>query len=168
MSMHKISLLGDAIPDSGGNAYAAPYSLEAGSAPTDPNLDPMVWMFPDSGAKDGVRGAFVVPENYVSGSKLKIYWTSATNSNNVQFDVHYLVAGDGDDIGAAATDDTDTVSVSAPATADQLQIDEMTLTEGDFVPGELVLFSFFRDSATDSHADTVVVFEVDFEYSDAA
>jgi len=166
MATHKRSIIGNAIPDASGDVYAAPYSAVFG-APTAADLDPMCFFFNDSGTKDAIRGSFVVPDNYVGSAKIKIHWSSSTTSNNVQWDFHYLTRSDGEDLGAAATDNTDTVSASPPATGDELQIDEITLTEGDFAAGDEVFFALFRDSVTDAHADTVGLIDALFEYADA-
>jgi len=169
MATHEIFILGvNTIPDASGDVFQQPYSiLDTGP----PAIDPLVLVFNDSGAKDGVRGAFQVPQNYVGTAKLNVYWNSSntTAARDAVFDLSYLARSAGEDMGAAATDTTDTVTSLDSTTAFALNKATMTLTAGDFTAGDIVTFELFRDGveAADDLALALMVFVVTFEYADA-
>ncbi len=168
MATHRINILGfNSVPDSSGDVFFEPYTIKDTAA----IIGPLVLIFNDSGNKDGIRGSFLVPENYVSGSttKFRIYWTanSTDSTNGVVWDLSYLTRAAGEDMGAAATDTTDTVTDTHTGTAFQLNIADIDVTEADFASGDVVPFELFRDSPNDSFAAAVIVFAVAFEYADA-
>jgi hypothetical protein len=165
MATHEILILGsNTIPDTSGDVFLEPYSIkDTGTA-----IDPMVWIFNDSGAKIGLRGSFQVPQNYVGTAKSNIYWNANATTGDVVWDLSYLTRTSGEDMGAAATDTTDTVTTSTNATAFNLNKSTMTLTSGDFAAGDIVTFEVFRDglSGSDTLAVAAIMFIATFEYAD--
>jgi len=152
------------VPDSSGDVFFEPWSVKATGAPA---IDPLVLIFNDSGAKDGVRGSFRVPENYVGSAKLLIVWTSSATAGTCVFDWSVLPRSGAEDMGAAAARTTETVNVTKGGTADFREESSMALTDGDYAAGDEVLFELFRDTITDTMAAAAVVFGVYFEYADA-
>lgn len=166
MATQQISILGPGtLPDDSGDVFLEPYSVKDSGAA----IAPMVLVFNDSGAKDGLRGSFVVPQDYVGSASLKTLWTANATSGAVVWDLSYLTRAAGEDMGAAATDTTDTVTDTKSATAFDLEIAEISVTSADFTAGDVVTFELFRDgaNASDTMAAAAIVFDVVFEYDDA-
>lgn len=164
MATHRISILGPmTVPDADGDVFFQPYSVvDSGAA-----IDPLVLMFNNSGNKDGVRGVFEVPQNYVGTANLVIKWTANATSGTCIFDWSVLPRAITEDMGAAAARTTETATDTKTGTAFLLEVVTMTLTDADYAAGDVVTFEFFRDSPTDSMAAAAAVFSVHFEYNDA-
>ena len=164
MATHRISILGaGTIPDTSGEVFFQPYSIvDSGTV-----LDPLVLMFNDSGTKDGVRGSFEVPQNYVDTANLVMKWTANATSGTVIFDWSVLASSITEDMGAAAVRTSETVTDTKTGTAFLLEVISMTLTDTDYVAGDLVTFELFRDTVNDTMAAAAAVFSVHFEYADA-
>ncbi len=145
--------------------FFQPYSI----VDTATILDPLVLTYGDTGTKDGAAGTFIVPQNYVGTAKLHVLWVANAISGNCIWDLSYLTRTDAEDMGAAATDTADTVTTGTDGTAFNLNTSTMTLTAGDFAPGDVVAFELFRDTAnaSDTLAQSSLVFAVIFEYADA-
>jgi hypothetical protein len=147
MATHQISVLGaGTAPDTDGDVFQQPYSrIDSGTV-----IDPLIFAFQDSGNKDGLRGSFIVPQNYVGTAKFIVLWVANATTGNCIWDLSYLTRSDDEDMGAAATDTTDTVTTGTSGTAFLLNTSSMTLTAGDFAAGDLVTFELFRDGANAS------------------
>ncbi len=167
MATLRIPILGvNTIPDESGDVFLEPWSIKATGAPA---IDPLVLIFNESGAKDGIRGNFQVPQNYVGTAKFIIIWTANATTGVLNMDLSYLTRSAGEDFGAAATDTTDNATDTKTGTVDVYEELSFTVTSADFAAGDEVLFELFRDSldAADTMAAPAVVFGVYFEYSDA-
>jgi len=165
MATHELAILGaNSKPDTSGEVFFEPYSIKDTGAV----IDPLVLIFNNSGTKDGISGVFQVPQNYVGTAKLNIYWNANATTGNCIFDLSYLTRSSGEDMGAAATDTTDTVTTGTNGTAFNLNKSTMTLTAGDFAAGDIVPFELFRDTAnaSDTLAAAAIVFAITFEYAD--
>ncbi len=166
MADFTIPILGfGTVPDSSGDVFFEPLSIKASSS----GVDPLVLIFNNSGVKDGVRGSFIVPENYASGgtTQFRILWTADDGTtNSCQFDLSYSTFASDDLVNAAAENTADTVAATKIATALDLNVANIDVTEGNFTAGDLVVFELFRDSPTDSLAADVIVFAVLFKYDD--
>jgi hypothetical protein len=164
MATHRIPILGPGtVPDTSGEVFFQPYSVvDAGAV-----IDPLVLTFNDSGTKDGVRGSFRVPENYVGTAKLLVVWTANATSGTFVVDWSVLTRSGAEDMGAAATRTTETVTDTKTGTAFAREEASLTLTDADYAAGDEVLFEMFRDTVTDTMAAPAVVFGVYFEYADA-
>lgn len=166
MATHKLSILGDGLkPDNSGAVYQQPYTVEDSAAV----IDPLVWILEDSGTKIGLSGKFKIPENYVGTAKITVLWNANATSGAAVFDLSYLARTTGEDMGAAATDTTDTVTTTTNGTAFNLNESSMTLTSADFAAGDTVPFEVFRDgaNASDTLAVSAIIWDIVFEYADA-
>ena len=166
MATHELPILGaGTIPDTSGEVFMEPYSVKD----TGTILDPLVTIFNDSSTKIGLKSVFQVPQNYVGTAKLNIYWNANATTGDCIWDLSYLTRSAGEDMGAAATDTTDTVTTGTNATAFNLNKSAMTLTSGDFSAGDIVSFELFRDgaNASDTLAAAAILFYASFEYADA-
>lgn len=164
MATHRIPILGHAtVPDVSGEVFFEPYAIEDTGAV----INPLVLVFQNSGTKDGVRGSFQVPQNYVGSPVLRIVWTANATSGTVVFDWSVLPRSGTEDMGAAAARTTETDSTTKGGTAFTRETNDITLTAGDYVAGDEVLFELFRDTITDTMAASALVFGVYFEYADA-
>jgi len=164
MATHRIPILGGigTIPDSSGEVFFEPYKVTDTAAV----LDPLVLVFPDSGTKDGVRGSFRVPENYVGSAVLLVVWTANATANTFIIDWSVLTRSGTEDMGAAATRTTETDTVTKSGTAFAREESNMPLTDADYAAGDEVLFELFRDTPNDTMAAKALVFGVYFEYAD--
>lgn len=166
MATHQISILGFGTkPDVSGDVFFEPYSVKDTGAV----IDPLVCIFNDSGTKIGLSGLFIVPQNYVGTAKLIALWNANATTGDAVLDLSYLTRTDGEDMGAAATDTTDTVTTGTDGTAFGLNTSTMTLTSGDFSAGDIVPFEFFRDgaNASDTLSAALILWSLIFEYADA-
>ena len=163
MATHRIPILGfNTVPDASGDVFFQPYSVVDVGA----TIDPLVLTFNDSGAKDGVRGNFRVPENYVGTAKLLIVCTGNATGGTIVFDWSVLTRSGAEDMGDGTTRTTETGNVTKGGTVFLREEITITLTDGDYAAGDEVLFELFRDTITDTMAAATAVFGVYFEYSD--
>jgi len=165
MAIHELPILiTGSIPDTSSDVFSEPYSIKDTSAV----IDPLVYIFNDSGTKIGLRGLFQVPQNFVGTAKINVYWNANATTGATVFDLSYLTRTTGEDMGAAATSTTDTVTTTTNATAFNLNKSTMTLTSSNFAAGDLVPFELFRDgvNASDTLAAPVIMFFATFEYAD--
>ena len=163
MATLDLDITGGLKPDSSGEVFWQPYKIiDTGAV-----IDPLVLCFNNSGTKDGAAAAFKVPQNYVGTAKIIVEWNANATTGNGTLDLSYLARSDGEDMGAAATDTTDTVTTTTDGTAFNLNTSSMTLTSGDFAAGDIVAFEIFRDTITDTMAATMMVWKIVFQYSDA-
>ena len=163
MPTQRIPVLGPmTIPDSSSEVFFEPYDV----ADTGAVVVPLVVAFNNSGTRDGLRGSFRVPENYVDTANLLVVWTANATSGTVAWDWAVLTRSGAEDMGAAATRTSETVVPTKGGTAFTREEATITLTDTDYVAGDEVLFEMFRDTITDTMAAKAVVFGVYFEYSD--
>jgi len=165
MTTRTTPLLGsNPVPDNSGDVTIKLYSeLDSGAV-----INPFVIVFNDSGNKDGIAGLLKVPGDYVGTAKVNIYWIADATTGDAVFDLSYLTRAVGEDMGAAATSTSDTVTTTTDGTAFNLNKSTMTLTSGDFAAGDIAPVKLFRNSgdASDDLAAPAGVFYVEFEYSD--
>ncbi len=164
MAIREFPILGPMTrPDASGDVFFEPYSVKD----TGTIFDPMVLIFNNSANKDGVRGTFQVPQDYVGIPKVNIYWNANATSGSAVFDLSYLTRAPGDDMGATPTDNTDTVTTPTSGVAFNLNKSTLTMTPANFIAENVVLFELFRNNPSDSITAPLIVFGVSFEYSDA-
>jgi len=164
MATHRISIFGvGSIPDTSGEVFSERYDVTDTAAV----WKGLILAFKDSGTKDGISGSFPVPQNYVGSPKLVVVWTANATSGTVVFDWSVLPRSAGDDMGAGWDRETETDSTTKGGTAFTQEVNEITLTAGDYVAGDEVLFELFRDTITDTMAAKCLVFNAYFEYADA-
>ena len=151
------------VPDTSGEVFFEPYTIKDTAAV----IDPLVLIFNNSGTKDGLRGSFRVPENYVGTAKLLVVWTANATSGTFIIDWSVLTRSGAEDMGAAATRTTETVTDTKTGTAFVREEASLTLTDADYAAGDEVLFEIFRDTINDTMAAAAIVFGIYFEYEDA-
>jgi hypothetical protein len=87
VATHRIPILGSANPSGGtaGAVFCEPYAIKA----TNDVWNPLLWVFNDPSARNGLACKFTVPKNYVGTAAFIVVWTSTATSGNVVWDVDY-------------------------------------------------------------------------------
>lgn len=157
-------LTSNALPNGLGNVFFEPYSIKA----TNDVMGGMVLIFNDTATRIGIRGNFIVPQNYVGTAKVLVDWTSTAITGDVEWDVDYRALAVGESLDQATVQETVNINDTAPAAIHERQTAELTLTSANLVAGDQVLFELFRDGtdAGDTMAAAAIVFGVYLEYSD--
>lgn len=119
--------------------------------------------------RDGMYGVFSVPKDYVGGAKIVIVWTATITSGDVVWDIDYrTVAGnDANSLDQSGTEETATVTDTAPGAAHRRLETSISLTAGNFAVDDTVSFGFFRDGTdgADTMAGSALLFGLYFEYT---
>jgi hypothetical protein len=168
MATIRIPILGpNTVPDADGDVFFEPYSIKA----TNDIWDYMVVIFNDSGARDGLRGAFDVPQDYVGTAKIIVVWTSTATSGDVEWDFDYRCVGGNDieSLDQTGTQESVNQNDTAPSAAHERMEAQLTLTAGNFAAGDTCQFELFRDGTDggDTMSAAAIVHMILFEYSDA-
>jgi hypothetical protein len=167
MATHRIPIFGfGTVPDTSGNVFFEPYDVKA----TNDVWDRLVLIFNDTATRLGVHGGFTVPKNYVGTAKIIVVWTSTATSGDVVWDFDYRAVGgdDSESLDQSGTQESVTVTDTAPGAAHRRMEASMTLTSSNLAVDDEVEFTLFRDgTASDTIAAAVIVFQVLFEYADA-
>lgn len=168
MATIRIPILGPGtIPDTSGNVFMEPFSVKA----TNDVWGRMVFVFNDTSTRDGLRGGFSVPKNYVSTAKIIVVWTSTVTTNNVVWDFDYRAVGgnDTESLDQSGTQESVTVTDAAPSAALERLEASMSLTDANLAVDDEVTFELFRDgaNASDNMAGAALLFSLHFEYADA-
>lgn len=121
--------------------------------------------------RTGIFGLFRVPDNYVGTPLIVIDWSATLTSGDVVWDFEYrTVAGnDTDSYDQAGTEQSVTVTDTAPgATNRRLEV-TIALTAANFAAGDDVEFALYRDGAdaADTMAGSALLFNACFRYNDA-
>ena len=107
---------------------------------------------------------YTVDQNFV-GSDL-----TCGATNTVDFAFRHRTGGDAEllDISTTPTELEDTsVDNGGPAAASGAVLDTISLTTTDLTAGQLMYFEFERDGVTDDKVDTITIWGLHFQYSDA-
>jgi hypothetical protein len=169
MATHQINILGpNTTPDTSGNVYLQNYTEHA----TNDVWGINVFVFEDSGTRIGIRGSFVIPQNYVGTPVIIPIWTTAATSGDVEWDFDYRAVGgdDAESLDQSGTQESVNINDTAPSAAhERLAPTGLTLTAGNLAAGDTVLFEFFRDGtdAGDTLSDEALLFNLMFQYADA-
>lgn len=168
MATHRIPILGfGTVPDDSGDVFSEPYSIKA----TNDVWGHLVFVFNDSGARDGLRGLFHVPKNYVGTANLIIIWTSTATSGDVEWDFDYRAVGgnDTESLDQSGTQQSVNSNDTAPSAVNERMEISIALTDGNFAADDTVQFELFRDGvdAGDTLAAAALLFGLFFEYADA-
>ncbi|MCC7045063.1 MAG: hypothetical protein IT183_14455 [Acidobacteria bacterium] len=172
MATHRRSILGAATtPDTAGACWQEPYSILA----TNDVWGYLIWRFGSSNAaapttRIGLRGNFNVPKNYVGSAKIIVVWTATGTSGDVAWDFDYRAVGgnDAESLDQAGTQESATVTDTAPSAAHERMEAQITLTASNLAADDTVQFELFRDGtdAADTMAFSAIVHDVLFEYAD--
>lgn len=166
MATHIIPILGHAtIPDSSGDVFQEPYSVKA----TNDLWEHMVWIFNDSGNRDGLKGIFRVPQNYVGTPAILASWTAIATSGDVEYDFDYRAVAIGESLDQATAQESVNINDTAPGSVNLFQEASLSLTAANLAAGDLVEWEFFRDGtdAGDTMAAAAIVQGLYFSYADA-
>lgn len=140
----------ETLPDVNGNTYFEPMGVVFGS---NDRHNRQILAFTSQSARQGIAGAFVVPQNYIGTPKIVGKWMTTATTGDVVFDIDIMPVADAETLDPAADTETATVTETAKATARQANDFEIALTAGNFAAGDIVPFNFVRDAA--DAADTL-------------
>ncbi len=168
MATHRLPILGfGTIPDETGEVFFEPYSVKA----TNDVWGQLVAIFNDTATRNGMKGAFHVPKDYVGTANLILVWTATATSGDVEWDFDYRAVGgnDSESLDQSGTQESVNSNDTAPTAAHRRLEISISLTDGNFAVDDTVLFELFRDGtdAGDTMAAAAILFDVFFEYSDA-
>lgn len=168
MATHRLPILGHGtVPDGSGSVFFEPFTVKA----TNDVWGRLVGVFNDTSTRIGLRGGFAVPTNYVGTPSIIVVWTTTATTNDVVWDFDYRAVG-GDDtesLDQTGTQETVTVTDTAPSAALERLEASLSLTAGNFAADDTVLFELFRDGAdaADTMTAAALLFGLYFQYSDA-
>lgn len=168
MATHRLPILGWAsVPDTSGDVFLEPYTTKA----TNDNWGNLVWIFNDTANRNGLRGLFDIPQNYVGTANLVVVWTSTATSGDVEWDFDYRAVGgnDAESLDQATAQETVNSNDTAPSAVNERMEISIPLTDGNFSAGDTVEFELFRDGTDggDTMAAAAMLFGAFFEYADA-
>ena len=169
MATRRIPILGHATtPDNSGDVFLEPYPIKA----TNDVWGGLVVVFNDSGNRDGLRGWFSVPQDYVDTANLIVIWTAAVaTAGDVEWDYDYRAVGGNDieSLDQAGTQESVNANDTAPSAVNERMEISIALTDGNFAVGDTVEFELFRDGTDggDTMSDAALLFGLEFEYADA-
>lgn len=173
MATHRIPILGfGTVPDASGECYFEPYPILA----TNDVWDRLIARFGSSNAaqpsvRHGLHGGFVVPKNYVGSPVVVIVWTTTLIAGDVVWDFEYRAVGgnDAESLDQAGTQESVTVTDTAPSAAHERLEATVALTAANLAPDDEVEFFLARDGAdaADTMAGAAILFSALFQYSDA-
>ena len=168
MATHRIPILGwSTVPDTGGDVFFEPYTVKA----TNDVWGYLVTVFNDTAARDGLRGRFDVPVNYVGTANLIVVWTTTATTGDVEWDFDYRAVGgnDAESLDQSGTQETVNSNDTAPSTTDERMEISIALTDANFAAKDTVQFEHFRDGtdAGDTISAAVQLHGLFFEYADA-
>lgn len=167
MALHRLPILDwSTTPAPGGEVFHEPYTVKA----TNGVWGYRVWVFNDSSTRDGLRGAFGVPSQYVDSAALIVIWTTTVIVNDVEWDFDYRAVG-GDDtesLDQSGTQESVNGNDTAPSAINERMVLSIALTDGNFAPDDTVQFELFRDGTDggDTIAAAVTLHKLYFEYAD--
>lgn len=173
MTTHKIPIIDwSAQPDATGECWFEPFSILA----TNDVWKHTIVRFGSNNAaaptvRHGFYGTFDVPENYVGSPVLVIDWSSTLTTNDIVWDFEYRAVGgnDTESLDQAGTQESVTVTDTAPSAALERQEVTIALTAGNFAAGDTVEYYFARDGAdaADTLAGSGIGVRLKFQYADA-
>lgn len=169
MATHRLPILGAfTVPDASGDVFFEPYSIKAAIG----LWEHLVAIFNDTSARDGLRGLFNVPQNYVDTANLIIVWTSTAITGDVDWDFDYRAVGgnDTESLDQATAQEQVTGNDIAPSAAHERMELSISLTDGNFAAGDTVPWELFRDGVTEGGGGisaAVILVGLFFEYNDA-
>jgi len=168
MATLRIPILGhNTVPDNSGAVFMEPYTIKA----SNDVWGHLVTVFNDTSARDGLRGTFPVPINYVDTANLVIVWTSTAITGDVEWDFDYRAVGgnDAESFDQSGTQQSVNGNDTAPSATDERMEFTIALTDSNFAAEDTVQFELFRDGTDsgDTISAAVLLFELFFEYNDA-
>lgn len=168
MATHRLPILGwSTVPDTSGNVFFEPYSIKA----TNDVWEYLVCVFEDTSTRDGLRGRFDVPQNYVDTANLIVVWTlHTTATGDVEWDFDYRAVGgnDTESLDQSGTQETVNANDTNPSAINERMEISISLTDGNFATGDTVQFELFRDGTDsgDTISEAIILHGLFFEYND--
>lgn len=161
-------LNGQTNPDpSTGNIFSEPYTVKA----TNDRYSPMVWIYNDTSTDLILFGSFEVPQDFSSGAKACVIWTSTATTGNVRWKFGYRSIGGDDTTSLDQTTDEETAlegNDAAPGAVNRRLTYCLTLTDANIAAGDTMTFRAERegtDTGNDTMAAAAIVFGWYFEYT---
>lgn len=167
MSTHKIGILGSAtLTDTSGNVTAEPAAVNFQTNDRYPNL---VFKFADSGTRITLGVGFQVPQNYVGTAKIGVIVATTATSGDWRYEFDYTAIADGESGDPSADQESVGATVTVPGTARLIDVQEISLTSGNFAAGDWVQGRIVRDGAdaADTLAAALYLLGAYFSYADA-
>lgn len=167
MATHRINILGSAtLPDTSGNAYFEPAAVNLQANDRYPLL---VFVFTDSGTRIALGVSFQVPPNYVGTPKVGVAVATTATSGDWRFEFDYTAIADGESADPSADQESVAATVTVPGTARLLDVQELSLTAGNFAAGDWVVGRIVRDGAegADTLAASLYLLGAYFSYTDS-
>ena len=165
----RISILNaQTVPDGGGGVFFESYLNKA----TNQVWRYLILVMNDTSTKIGINGKFQVPQDYSTGAKLVVVWTSTATSGDVEFDFDYRCVGgnDTESLDQATAQESVNSNDTAPSATDERMELSIDLTSGNFAAGDTCQFEFARDGtdAGDTMAAACQIHGLFFEYTPSA
>jgi len=156
------------LPDVTGKCIFEPFESNFG---TNNTFKRLLLRFIDSGADNGIRGGFDVPNDYVGTPRLVMEWAKVgTSTNTMRMTFGYKAVGgdDSETFDPASADETPAQTDAGSGTTRRKQTIIITLA-ANFAKLDHVLYELLRTSghASDTLAADVFAFSVKFRYADA-
>lgn len=167
MATHAINILGaSSSPDTSGSVTPEPVAV---NLQTNDRYPILCFKFADSGTRIVLGGTFVVPQNYVGTPKIRVFVATTATAGDWRYEFDYTAIADAESTDPSADQESVGATVTVPGTARLLDVQDQSLTAGNFVAGDIVQFSVVRDGtdAADTLAAALYLFAVQFVYNDA-
>ncbi len=168
MATHRLPIFGfGTVPDGSAEVFFEPYGVKA----TNDVWQRLVLIFNDSATRNGVRGGFTVPKNYVDTANLIIVWTATATTGDVEWDFDYRAVGgnDTESLDQTGTQESVNANDTAPSAIHERLELSIALTDANFAVDDEVTFELFRDGVDsgDTMAASAICFSAFLEYNDA-
>lgn len=164
MATHRLHFLDVLQPDSSGNVYWKPSTIDDAND----RFPHPVLAFSDSGTKAKATGRLYVPKNYVGTAKIGLRWKTTATTGNAVFDVEYKSIAVAESLDPSTDDEALTVTDGAAWTARLANDAEVTLTSSNLAADDTLLVDIARDGAdaADTLAAEVQLVDAWLEYAD--
>jgi hypothetical protein len=152
------------LPDTSGSVNFEPAAINFG---TNDRYPVEVAKFADTSTRLGLGFLFRVPQDYVGTPVFTAEWATTATSGTGDIEIDYTAAADGETLDPSADQENIATTFTAPGTARLRKAVTLSATGSNFVAGDLVLGTIFRDGAdADTIAAALYLFGLYFSYSD--
>lgn len=157
-----------AVPDNTGNVWVEPLSVAA----TNDVWQSFIARFKDTSTRIGLYGCANIPKNYNSSgtTSIVVVWTASATSGDVVWDFDYRAVGgnDSESLDQSGTQESVTVTDTAPTAAFRRLEASMTLTASNLAADDTLQFEVFRDGASgsDTMAADALMVSLFLQYTD--
>ena len=165
MASHRINLLAGALPDTSGNVFWKPSSVDD----VNDRFPHLILAFKDSGTKISASGQVTVPKNYVGTATVVGRWKTILTTGAVVFDLEYKAVAVAESLDPSTDDEALTVTDTAAGTARLAKDVTFTLTSANLASDDTLLYKISRDGveAADTLAGEAHLEELWLQYADA-